>query len=477
MPVFQHCGSVLRPVEELSGVGGMFSGLYERCVHVQGATGAGGGAVDASVSADYLYDWRPRSASTTGWHVTIDGVMGGRSHGTFTEDGARQCAVMQGTIELTHGGFVNVLGPRLEAGALAHADGLRICAKSIQDYGVQDGTGDLYKLRMNDGTRSEWQADFHAAEASAADAAPDDDCDGEVITVPFSQFWPARRGRITGAQGSIDPSKIQSVGLDVSFQHAGGDDNAELDHSACAHGDASCKNLNPFGICVQWIQAYTANDDVVQHAAAGGAAAAGGVDLWTTASNTAWQLTNDPVMGGRSTSTVHVDDKNQVAVFAGEVKIVPSLRAPGFCDAETSSPPNAPFGDASAYDGIELTIKAVGPLRDFKQSWESAAAPIAGKYGRSGSYKASFTLTDSEDWQTVFVPWGDYTSRWSDFTGGCTDHGAVCCSADNPEVCPSAAAKAAISQLGIWGEGTAGKFNLQIRSIRAVEAPAAGGAH
>ena len=44
-------------------------------------------------------------------------------------------------------------------------------------------------------------------------------------------------------------------------------------------------------------------------------------------------------------------------------------------------------------------------------------------------------------------------------------------------VCPTAAAQAAISRLGASGEGTAGKFNLQIRYIRAVAAPAAGSGH
>jgi hypothetical protein len=40
-----------------------------------------------------------------------------------------------------------------------------------------------------------------------------------------------------------------------------------------------------------------------------------------------WRDLNDPVMGGRSTSTFHVDQS--VGIFNGTCAIVPSLKAPG----------------------------------------------------------------------------------------------------------------------------------------------------
>lgn len=48
------------------------------------------------------------------------------------------------------------------------------------------------------------------------------------------------------------------MGFDVSFQTEDGGHNKELDHSACVDGDprTKCKNLNPFGLCVQWVQSY-----------------------------------------------------------------------------------------------------------------------------------------------------------------------------------------------------------------------------
>ena len=135
----------------------------------------------------------------------------------------------------------------------------------------------------------------------------------------------------------------------------------------------------------------------------------------------------------------------------------------GFCDAETSGT----FPSAAEYDGIEVTLKqsVAGGLLDYKQSWGGRGS------GNFGSYKAPLKLQATTEFQTVFIPWSEYTNKWSDFTGGCTDHGAICCSAEHPEVCPTAAAKAKIETLGIWAEGTAGKFNVEIRSIRAAKAP------
>ena len=42
---------------------------------------------------------------------------------------------------------------------------------------------------------------------------------------------------------------------------------------------------------------------------------------------TTWRVTNDPVMGGLSHSSFHVDRKNATGLFTGEVKIVPKLKA------------------------------------------------------------------------------------------------------------------------------------------------------
>lgn len=269
LPFYRECGTVLQVLDQQMETAG-FATLYESCVAEQGHVDAvTGEVVDDSIATSQLYDFAS-GTSTAGWRVTVDGVMGGRSRGTWTAGDGQTCdgALFSGTLELTHGGFVTIRGPALAAHSLEGADGLRICSKSTVDFGVQDGVGDLYKLKLNDGSRNDWQADFNTLEAGAW-PPNEEGCEGGTIsTVPFSQFWPSHYGRITGTQGSINPADITNIGMDVSFQTADGGSNVELDHEACASGSKACQNLNPFGVCVMWIESYT-NADATQAAAEG----------------------------------------------------------------------------------------------------------------------------------------------------------------------------------------------------------------
>ena len=49
--------------------------------------------------------------------------------------------------------------------------------------------------------------------------------------------------------------------------------------------------------------------------------------------------------------------------------------------------------------------------------------------------------------------------------GGSRKH--VCCTPETPDVCPTASNLKHIMQIGIWTEGTAGDFHLEIKSIGA----------
>ena len=198
-----------------------------------------------------------------------------------------------------------------------------------------------------------------------------------------------------------------------------------------------------------------------------------------SADSKAWRITNDPVMGGRSKSTFSVGDdgagNHNIGLFSGDVAIVPSLKAPGFCDAEVM----IPAVDASEYDAIEITLRSHGELTAFKSSWGGKGVPKdpnchhPGCQYQTGSFKASFNVTQQSATaapQKIVIPFTEYTYEWSDFTGGCTDHGAKCCDPEEtPNTCPSKTALASISQVGIWGEGTAGTFALDIFSVRAVK--------
>merc|ERR1719313_1361989 len=47
-----------------------------------------------------------------------------------------------------------------------------------------------------------------------------------------------------------------------------------------------------------------------------------------------WEAVNDPVMGGQSVGNFSVQADRKLAVWEGEVKIVPFLHAAGFCNAQ-----------------------------------------------------------------------------------------------------------------------------------------------
>ena len=217
----------------------------------------------AGVKAEPLFNFNTMSSSQLRrWILTQDSVMGGHSQGHFQKMDHNKChgALMSGVVELKHGGFVNVRSPlgAIPGGALAHADGIRVCSKATVDYGLKDGSGDLYKINLRDRTRNTHTADFHTSEVGAKDFDQDDDCDGVISTLHFSAFWPTHWGRQTGRQGSINPAQIQQVGFDIAFVTANSGQNKELDHKACVDHDSStvCKNENPFGLCVQWVQYY-----------------------------------------------------------------------------------------------------------------------------------------------------------------------------------------------------------------------------
>merc|ERR1712196_713870 len=83
------------------------------------------------------------------------------------------------------------------------------------------------------------------------------------------------------------------------------------------------------------------------------------------ASGTTFKFTemNDPVMGGQSTGDFTVDEARHVGVFAGECKIVPKLKAPGFLKAQ-SGPGyfmKGKFADASGHTHLVLRVRSLTP--------------------------------------------------------------------------------------------------------------------
>jgi len=184
---------------------------------------------------------------------------------------------------------------------------------------------------------------------------------------------------------------------------------------------------------------------------------------------------NDPVMGGMSVGTFHVNSAGHYGVFNGTCAIVPKLKAPGFIKASTGGWLDAKhqFPDVSQMlnGSIKLTVRSSNPSYEgFKFEFEAPGAP-AGRFS-AGSFKAGFKLDPEvslEDWQEVSVPFNKFSSDWSDFTGRCdskdpdgTQH--YCCD-QKSSVCPTSKSLAGIKNVAVWAEGVAGAVNLEILKI------------
>lgn len=175
---------------------------------------------------------------------------------------------------------------------------------------------------------------------------------------------------------------------------------------------------------------------------------------------------NDPVMGGKSTGTWHVDTSGQFGVFDGEVVNVPSLKAPGFIKAAA----NGHFADASSASSGHLVIEVRSSTPEYAGFRVSfAAGTISPSYACAGGgsiplsrgcFKAKFSVPKGEDFTQIRIPFSDFSDKWSPATGEQT----VTCSKDK-SVCPSANSLKAIARLELWAEGVSGKAHLEVRSI------------
>lgn len=190
-----------------------------------------------------------------------------------------------------------------------------------------------------------------------------------------------------------------------------------------------------------------------------------------------WSETNDPVMGGQSEATFTIS-KN-TGVFDGTCKIVPSLKAPGFCSAQSDKTHlRSSYPDISKSKGLELVVRSTTPsFAGFKVAFATKHAKSASRYTPSGTFKAPFSLNGGAREQTVFIPFTDFSWDWSPYTGACdtkdpTGKQHHCCGeGDLAQYCPSETDLAELTGLELWAEGSEGDFHLEVKSIAAVAAP------
>jgi len=123
------------------------------------------------------------------------------------------------------------------------------------------------------------------------------------------------------------------------------------------------------------------------------------------------KLTNDPVMGGLSTSDFSTNDENDSIMWKGTVKDVPSLKAPGFCNLETKKNFDH-FPDASGNSHIVVVAKSTIPYDGFKISF--AADTFNPQFK---SFKADFAMESTGEWETIKIPLNTFSNNWSSYTG------------------------------------------------------------
>jgi len=198
------------------------------------------------------------------------------------------------------------------------------------------------------------------------------------------------------------------------------------------------------------------------------AAEAVGLATFDGAKGTTFTFTelNDPVMGGKSTGTWHVDTDGHFGVFDGEVVNVPSLRAPGFIKAAA----DGAFPDASAAADGSLVLQVRSTTHDYKGfrvSFASGTLSPAFACAGGGSiplsrgcFKAKFLVPAGDDFMDVRIPFASFSDKWSPATGEQT---TTC--EDDKSVCPTAKTLSAIKRLELWAEGVNGKVHLEVQSI------------
>jgi len=166
-----------------------------------------------------------------------------------------------------------------------------------------------------------------------------------------------------------------------------------------------------------------------------------------------WFVVNDPVMGGLSTGAFSVND--DAVVLEGEVKIVPSLNAPGFISLQTRE---GPFPDLRSCNGLLLNVKSNNAYSAYHVS---LGTNYAGSMPFVEGYKTPFEPTIGE-FSKVYVPFTAFSDNWDPGTGA----QVVTCEEDT-QYCPDDKTLYNIERFEIMAEGEAGDVSIELKSVEA----------
>jgi hypothetical protein len=378
--------------------------------------------------------------TTLTWTQQNDPVMGGKSTGTFTVQDNE--GVFDGTCAIVPSlgapGFIKASTSKTTLPDVSSCSGLALTVKSSNDY---DG------FRFSFGSKRADCGKFFAVGHKANFKAPK----GEfgTVQIPFTDF--------TDCWDDATGEAIKTCADDAKYCPDQGTLSDMKTMSVWAEGKEGDVHLE-----IQSVVA-TGCPESLESAASVSLLTFDGADT-----DHGFKALVDPVMGGQSVATASVDKDGQFGVLDGEVKIVPSLNAPGFITGYAQ----AKFPDASsAIDGdLVLTVRSsTADFKGYKVSFAAGAispqlscASGGAIPGGRGCFKADFTIPAGDDFVDVRVPFKSFTDKWSSATGEPT---TTC--AEDSSVCPTASKLSKIQRIEMWGEGTAGKVHLEVKSVRA----------
>lgn len=391
-----------------------------------------------SLAPQVLATFDGAKGTTFTWAAENDPVMGGVSTSTATLDKADKELVWEGQVKvvpfLRAPGFCTV---RTNSGA------------SIPDISAYLSGGIALNLQMEQAKTNLTTFQFQFQSEVRSDPKKggficDFDVDGTVadavqtIYIPFASCKEEWRGEPEGgAPTAKQLTKVSQIGIGAAGV-AGTFGMALVSVSVAASSPGPAPGPSPPAPGAIELVSFDA----------------GSPHLYT------WTDLNDPVMGGLSTSSFKVKPEEGLGIFNGTVRIVPSLKAPGFCNAEARTGLMEKMADASAAiaGGMLYTVMSSGKMSSFKASFGT------GLEYNFGSYKADFDVPADGQFHQVYIPFTAFSNKWSAATGEPTTK----CSPSHKEVCPNTKVLRSLGSIGIWAEGAAGDFHLEVKSIAAV---------
>jgi len=399
----------------------------------------------AAASEVTLASFGASDATRRTWREQNDPVMGGKSVGTWTDNG--DYGTMEGTCAIIPAlqapGFINARATADYADVSA-CTGLQLEVRSSSTPDAYTG----YRINFGNGRSS--CGKFFAKGYKANFAAPSGEAFGNV-QVPFNEFtncWSDATGdAITTC--ADDASKCPTSSQLQNLQSI----------AVWAEGVAGDVKLD-----VKSVKGYgcSANLEVAARAT---------VVSFDGAKETTFRFKelNDPVMGGKSTGTWALGDG--YGILDGEVVNVPALSAPGFIKAAG----DGSFPDMSAFiDGsLVLSVRSTHPeYAGYRVTFVSGAtfpsfscAGGGSLPGSRGCFKNKFTVPAGDDFSEIKLPFNMFSDKWSSATGEQT---TTC--AEDSSVCPTAAKLAKLQRLEFWAEGASGLVHLEVQGVFAENA-------